>query len=245
MLVQEVVAAYGGKVRFVSENFGASPLAERFGVTRYPAVFVDDVLVARPRDFGFFAEGEHGGRYTPWRNAASQDRFKADLARMIDLVLAGGKETLRSERSASPEPRGMIAELPSFETTDLQGRRLASGDLRGRPLVVEFWATWCPPCRATLGWLADLKRRRGEDLEVLAVAVESPEDAVRKFAAASSPGIHWATADASLASGFGEVAAVPRLFLFDRGGRAVETFYGAPPDLHERIEKALADLPGR
>ena len=68
---------FPGKVRFVSENFGASKLAERFGVTRYPAVFVEDVLVARPNDFGFFGRGEKSGRYTPWRNAASQARFKA------------------------------------------------------------------------------------------------------------------------------------------------------------------------
>jgi len=241
LLVQEVVAAYGGKARFVSENFGASPLADRFGVTRYPAVFVDDVLVARPRDFGFLAQGENPGRYTPWRDAASQAKFKADLARMIDLVLAGGREALRGERAAPDEP-GAITALPSFETTDLSGKPVSSEGLRGRPVLVEFWATWCPPCRETLAWLAGREDRRGDDVAALAIAVESPEDAVRKFAAATggSAKIRWTIGDAAIAKAFGDVAAVPTLFLFGRDGRLLQTFYGAPPDLHERIEKALA-----
>jgi thiol-disulfide isomerase/thioredoxin len=240
LLVQEVVASYGGKAKFASENFGASPLAQRFGVTRYPAVFVDDVLVARPRDFGFLAPGESGGRYTPWRNAKSQEKFKADLARMIDLVLAGGRETLRGERGTSAEAPAPLAVLPAFETTELSGQRLSSSDLRGHPVLVEFWATWCPPCRSTLAWLAERAKTRADGAAVVAVAVESPEDAVRKFAGEMGAGIRWTIADASIAKAFGDVGAVPTLYLFDRGGRLMRTFYGAPPDLHEQIENALA-----
>jgi len=58
LLVQEVAAKYLGKVTFVSENFGSSPLARQFGVKGFPAVFVDGVLVAAPRDFGYFGEVE-------------------------------------------------------------------------------------------------------------------------------------------------------------------------------------------
>ena len=49
-----MVQGFGGKAGFVSENYGESKLAKRFGVTRYPAIFVDDVLVATPNDFGFY-----------------------------------------------------------------------------------------------------------------------------------------------------------------------------------------------
>ena len=87
MLVQEVASKYPGQVTFVTENFGASRLADKFGVKGYPAVFVDDVLVAAPREFGYFGEVEGSGRYAPWRSEASQAKFKSDLIRMIGLIL--------------------------------------------------------------------------------------------------------------------------------------------------------------
>jgi hypothetical protein len=59
-------------------------------VTRYPAIFVDDVLVATPKDFGFYGKGEgtQGGRYAPFvKNAANQLRFQQDLTRIITLLI--------------------------------------------------------------------------------------------------------------------------------------------------------------
>ncbi|MEA2690802.1 MAG: hypothetical protein QOJ16_189 [Acidobacteriota bacterium] len=241
MLAQQVVAKYPGKATFVNENFGASKLAERFGVTRYPAVFVDDVLVARPRDFGFFGQGEKSGRYTPWRNAASQERFKTDLARMIDLILAGKKDEVVRDRAQTNAPEE-IAALPKFALTDLSGHPLTAGQVAGRAVLVEFWATWCPPCRSTLEWLGRLKAKYGDRVAVLALAVESPADEVRATATSLSPDVRWAVADATTARAFGDIAAVPTLFLFDRGGRTARVLYGAPADLHEQAERTLDAL---
>ncbi len=242
MLVHQVVEKYPGKVRFVSENFGASQLAERFGVDRYPAVFVDDILIARPRDFGFFGEGDSPGRYTPWLNADSQARFKADLARMIDLVLAGNQDQARRERPEAGAVHDRIERLPDFALTDLAGRPLTRLQVAGRVVLVEFWASWCPPCRSTLEWLGQLRRRYGDKVAVLALAVESPPAQVRATAAALDPGLQWAIADATAARAFGDITAVPTLFLFDRAGKTVRVLYGAPPDLHAQAESALAPL---
>jgi thiol-disulfide isomerase/thioredoxin len=243
LLAQEVVSKYPGRARFVSENFGASALAERFGVTRYPAIFVDDVLVARPRDFGFFAEGEKSGRYTPWLNAESQARFKKDLARMVELALAGRKGELARERGAPTEAEAPpVAELPRLSISDIAGRPLATDFAKGRVTIVEFWATWCPPCRATLEHLVALQKKYGDRLAVVALAVESPEAATRDAARKLGAGIRVAMADARTASAFGDVAAVPTLFLFDREGKTARVFYGAPPGLDEQVESAVASL---
>jgi thiol-disulfide isomerase/thioredoxin len=240
LLVQEVAAKYPGTVTFVSENFGASKLADRYGVKGYPAIFVDDVLVAAPREFGFFGEVEGSGRYAPWRNAESQARFKADLTRMIDLILAGRKDLVTSAHAESATTE--LQTLPKFALTDLAGRPLSSAQLAGRAVVVEFWATWCPPCRSTLEWLGTLKTRYGDNIAVLALSVESPEDKVREMVASLSPELHWAITDPSTAQAFGDITSVPTLFLFDREGKKARVLYGAPPDLHQQAEKTLDAL---
>ena len=247
MLAQEVAAKYPGRVTFVTENLGASKLAERFGVKGYPAVFLDDILIVSPREFGFFGDEEGAGRYAPWRqNAESQARYKADLIRMVDLVLAGRKDIARRESAAeagAPAHAG-IASLPAFTLTDLAGGTIDTKDLADRVVLVEFWATWCPPCRSTLDWLGRLKRTHGDRLAVLALAVESKEEDVRSAANALDPDLRWAIADAATAQAFGDITAVPTLFVFDRQGRAASVWYGAPPDLHEQVEKKLATVLG-
>lgn len=242
MLVQEVASQYSGKVSFVSENFGASKLAERFGVKGYPAVFVDDILVAAPREFGYFGEVEGSGRYAPWRSEASQARFKSDLARMIDLILAGKKEIVNREHGNAVAATREISSLPELKFTDLSGHLVSAEQLNDRVVLVEFWATWCVPCRSTLEWLGDLKHKYGEKISIVALAVESPEDQVRSTVSGLSPDLHWAVTDAATAQAFGDITAVPTLFLFDRSGKTARVLYGAPPDLHDQIEKSLNSL---
>jgi cytochrome c biogenesis protein CcmG, thiol:disulfide interchange protein DsbE len=242
LLVQEVAAQYSGRVAFVSENFGASQLAERFGVKGYPAVFVDEILVAAPREFGYFGEGEGSGRYAPWRNEANQAKFRSDLTRMIDLILAGKKDIATAEHANFSTATGELAALPSFKLTDLSGRPLTTDQLANRVVLVEFWATWCPPCRSTLEWLGELKKRHDDNIAIVALAVESPEAQIRSTVASLSPDLRWAITDAPTAQSFGDITAVPTMFLFDRSGKTARVLYGAPPDLHDQVEKDLATL---
>jgi thiol-disulfide isomerase/thioredoxin len=239
-----VAEEFGGRARFVSENYGDSELAKRFGVTRYPAIFVDDVLVATPKDFGFYGKGEGAGdgRYTPLKSAASHDRFRADLTRMVELVLTGRKDEARA--GARPAAAGEIAAMPAFSLVDLEGKPVAPADLAGRVVLVEFWATWCPPCRSTLEWLGELKKRHGDRIAVLAAAVDSDEADVRRLAKELALPLRWAMATPEMARAFGDVTAVPALFVFDRDGKTAASFYGAPPTLHADAEAKLAKLLG-
>jgi thiol-disulfide isomerase/thioredoxin len=233
-----VVAGFGGKVRFQAENYGDSALAKRFGVTRYPAIFVNDVLVAKPKDFGFYGKGEGAGdgRYTPLKSAKSHGLFRADLTRMLELVLAGRLEEARA-RGATLTPE--LGAMPEFALTGLDGRALSRETFRGKVVVVEFWATWCPPCAPTLRWLGELKKRHGDRLEVLAVAVESEEADVRKLRDGLGLPFAWAMATPEVVRAFDDVTAVPTLRLFDGRGQAVGAFYGAPPELHGLVEAKL------
>lgn len=237
-----MVQGFGGQARFVVENHGQSELAKRFGVTRYPAIFVDDILAATPNDFGFYgpAKGVPGGRYAPIKSAQSHERFRADLTRMIDLVLAGRKDTARAE--AAPAETQAASTLPAFTITDLDGKTITRADLAGRPVLVEVWATWCVPCRPGLTWLGEVKKKYGDKLAVVAIAVESPEEEVRKQVGELNLPFIWTMGDPELVRSFGDVSAVPTLFLYDAEGRAVATFFGAPPSLHQEVEAKVAAL---
>jgi thiol-disulfide isomerase/thioredoxin len=239
-----VVQGFGGEARFVAENYGESELAKRFGVKRYPAIFVDDVLVATPKDFGFYGKGEGvgDGRYTPIRNADSQERFRADLTRMIRLILAGQKEAARAV--ASPAKDDGIAAFPAITLTDLDGKPLSRADLAGRVALVEFWATWCPPCPGSLAWLGTLKKRYGDRIAVVAIALESDEADVRKRIEQIGAPFFWTLGKPEQVRAFGDVSAVPMLLVFDREGRTAATFYGVPPTLHAEAEAKIAALLG-
>ena len=233
---------FGGRARFVEENYGESELARRLGVTRYPAVFVGDVLVATPNDFGFYGrdDRQEGGRYAPLRSAASHARFRADLSRMITLLLAGQADAARAV--AAPRPDASAHTLPDVALADLDGRPIPRADLAGRVVLVEFWATWCPPCRGTLRWLGDIERRYGDRVTVVAVAVESPDSAVRDLTEGFAVPVRWVRGTPEIARAFGDVSAVPTLHVFDRGGRAAGSFFGAPPDLHARAGSLIDAL---
>jgi len=243
LLAQSVVARFDGRVRFVAENYGDSALAKRFGVTRYPAIFVDDILVATPDDFGFYGKGEAetGGRYAPLQSAVAHERFRSDLTHMVELVLAGKSDVARAEAAPAPERR--LAKFPSIELFDLDDEEITAATRADRVVLVDFWATWCPPCRATLPWLKELHQRFGERLLILTIAVESPEVAVRKLATDLDLPVTWILGTPERVRAFGDISAVPTLLLFDTKGDGAAQFFGAPPTLHAdaaaRIEALL------
>lgn len=238
-----MASEFGDRVTVVTEEYGNSPTAEKWGVRRYPVVFVDDVLVARPKDFGFSGEDDTSkGLYVPWRETANQQRFKADLRRMVELRLRGERApglNVDDVRTAPTDGADGPAHLPGLTLPTVAGASLDSAALQGKVVVVEMWATWCPPCRSTMGWLNTLKGTYGDRVEVIAVAVDSAEADVRKLAADLRASYHIVQGTPDIISRFGDVAAVPKLFVFDRTGRRVRTFYGAPPDLHAQIGLAV------
>jgi thiol-disulfide isomerase/thioredoxin len=161
---------------------------------------------------------------------------------MIGLILAGRAGEARAV--ARPASAAEPAVLPAFTLTDLEGRPLTRDSLAGRAVLVEFWATWCPPCRSTLRWLGELQRRFGGRVAVVALALESDAAQVRKLAAELGLPFQVAMADSAVVGAFGGIGAVPTLFLFGPDGRGEAVFYGAPPTLHADAEARLAKVAG-
>jgi thiol-disulfide isomerase/thioredoxin len=247
LLVRDIAKEFGPRVRVSVEEYGDSPTAKKFGVRRYPVVFVDDVLFARPKDFGFGGtEDVSGGLYLPWLEPDNQKRFKDDLRRTVSRRLTGETVTgldvadVTSEADAAEAP----AELPSLDLTDVRGSVISPTSVKGRPVVVEMWATWCPPCRSTMTWLNTLQKKYGDRATVIAIAVDSMQDDVDKVVAAVKPNYRIVMGTPEVIKAFGAVAAVPKLVIYDGDGKRAKVIYGAPPDLHKQIEAALEKVVG-
>lgn len=232
-----IAQKYGAQVKFVSENWGESALAERYGIAKYPVVFVDDILIAQPNDFGWYGAK---GKYTPWRDPVNHQKFQKDLSRMIDLVLSGRKNL--AGKTATRVEDAAPTVLPQFTALDLAGKQLDSAQLLGKVTIVEFWATWCAPCRSTLAWFGEIKQRYGEQVNIVAAAVESEEPDIRKFAETLNPSIRIVPASPQLVTLFGDISSVPTMYVFDRNGKVVKIFFGVPKDLHESAGKVLDAL---
>jgi len=124
-------------------------------------------------------------------------------------------------------PRGEPA--PDFKVERLVGGELTLASLRGRVVIIDFWATWCPPCRAELPWLLKLARRY-ESRGVVFVAMnqdDGPQRALATEFASELPGIdRFITLGGPSLAGPYRVDGLPTMYVIDAQGRVFASAEG-------------------
>jgi len=134
---------------------------------------------------------------------------------------------------------------PPFLVNDLEGNIISTAALRGKVMLLNFWATWCPPCREEIPELIDLATRYKDSLLIVGVSMDdAPPAAVKRFA--DSAGINYPIVMGSreMVREYGGVPALPTAFVVDTEGRVVQKHVGLfPAYVYENEVRALLKLP--
>jgi thiol-disulfide isomerase/thioredoxin len=166
--------------------------------------------------------------------AGRSGKARSLAASLLERVPAPDETALekwKAENPGKPHPDEQLREYlkfqqkllagPEFKLTDLEGKPVSLADYKGKVLLLDFWATWCGPCKAELpNLLALYKSSHEKGFEILGLSLDRSEAALKGFV--EENGIAWPNvylgADQAVAEAYG-VSAIPTQFLFGRAGK--------------------------
>jgi thiol-disulfide isomerase/thioredoxin len=154
---------------------------------------------------------------------------------------AGGDEGAPDAEGASLKGKA----APNFTLVDLVGKKVSLADFKGHPVIVNFWATWCGPCKLEMPWFEQMYGKyKPQGLVILGL---SQDDGTAKgdiAAAAKKIGVSYPILlpDDGVAKAYGGVDYLPETFYVDAKGKVVEEVAGAPSldEIDADIRKTIA-----
>jgi peroxiredoxin len=166
--------------------------------------------------------------------------FASPLIRILLFALAASFLAIPGQVDAAPRT-GQPA--PNFKVTSTSGQTISQENYRGHVLIVDFFATWCQPCRLSIPHLVEMNRKYGKQgLQVLGLSVdEDGERGVKAFADEFHVNYPLALAGDAATADFG-IRSVPIMFLIDKKGRVAEVFRGYTSDSARTLEASIKRL---
>src|ERR1051325_2860423 len=146
-------------------------------------------------------------------------------------------------KAASIAPGEIGSRPPDFSSRDLRGRRIFSSDLRGKVVLIDFWATWCGPCKKEMPGYQKLENRYGpRGFAVIGLKLDIMADTEEPRAFARRLGIHYplAVATDEIKNKFGGIEGLPTTLIYDRQGILRQKIIGF--EYTDVVEKNLKTL---
>lgn len=163
---------------------------------------------------------------------------------VITLMLVFG---IRKSRHSSPIPQATTTGMkvaPDFALQSLDGKTVHLSDFRGKAILLNFWATWCEPCKVEMPWIVDLQKKYApEGLQVLGVAMDDagPQE-IAKFTQQMGVNYPVVIGKDEVADSYGGLPFLPTTFYIGRDGKIVDKVLGIKGrgEIEDDIKKALA-----
>jgi thiol-disulfide isomerase/thioredoxin len=132
---------------------------------------------------------------------------------------------------------------PDFTLESLEGKSMRLSDLRGKAVLLNFWATWCGPCKIETPWLVELQKQYGsQGLQVVGIAMdESGKEDIAKFAKDMGVNYPVLLGKEAVGEAYGGVPALPESFFIGRDGKIVDKIIGlrGRAEIEDSVKKAL------
>lgn len=170
------------------------------------------------------------------------------LALVVVAVVAAamlyfGFHMARRSASEPPQVLGKSTVAPDFTLQTLDGNNMRLSDLRGKAVLLNFWATWCGPCKIETPWLVELQKQYGsQGLQVVGIAMDdSGKDDIEKFAKDMGVNYPVLLGKEAVGDAYGGVPALPESFFIGRNGKIVDRIIGLKgrDEIEDAIKKAL------
>jgi len=173
--------------------------------------------------------------------SVSPSLFIMSAIRLLSILAVG--LSLSFTACSKPPPNKVAA--PAWKLQDLAGKTVSSEDFKGKVVVVDFWATWCPPCREEIPGYIELQKQYGpEGLVIVGISLDQQgPDVVKPFAAKYGINYPLVMGDEKVVADFGGVEGIPTTFLIDRNGVIRDRKVGMEPkaEYEAKILKVLRE----
>ena len=150
----------------------------------------------------------------------------AIAAAMLFFGIHQARQNRATGKSVAGQMKGQLA--PDFELASLDGKNVKLSDFRGKAVLLNFWATWCGPCKIEMPWFVELQKEYGpQGFQIVGVAMDdaSSED-IAKFAKEMGVNYPVLVGTDPVGQSYGGVGVLPTTFFIDREGKLVAREFG-------------------